>query len=59
MLMRMVCLWDFITKYVKFKQEKKKKHNFKRKLLGKFVFLETKKVDNFTNVNVSFLGFYH
>ena len=29
--MRMLCFCDFITKYIKFKQENKKKHNFKWK----------------------------
>ena len=38
--MRMLCVWDFLIKHVKFKQEKKEKHNFNRK---PFVFHETKR----------------
>ena len=47
--------------------EKLKKHNFKKKIAGKFVFHENKKsgwfamliVNHLTNENALFLGFYY
>ena len=42
--MRMLCFRDFINKYVKFKQKKKRKNTIlSENILGKFVFHETKK----------------
>ena len=44
--MRMLSFWGFIIKYVKCKQEKKKNTILSENILGKFVFHETKKVNN-------------
>ena len=64
--MRMLRFWDFLIKYVKFKQEHKEKHNFKQKHFREVSFQGNKKseqsvmlnLNQLTNVSVSFLGFY-
>ena len=49
--MRMLYFWDFIIKYVKFKQEKKEKHNFVRKNLREIHFPLNKKTWTVSDVN--------